>query len=369
MATTVPVTVDRQASLGDAEDDRSGRMRGLHSRDRPAARRARASALALLDRRRDHGVLRRARRLRAADRPLRVQPVHGRTASASPSRARRRRPTGWERPSSPRTCSPGSSSVRAPRSRSSCSPSRSASPSACRWGSSPATSGVGSTGHSSCSTTRSSPSRYLLLAIVIAFLLQNSRRRGGLHRGDRHHRRLHPPVLPRRAQQRAVGARGVVRRGGARARGQAAHGHPPVRVRQRHPVRPGRRLAQRRRRHPHARRALVPRHRHGPVGRGRMGLRHLAGHLRRPGRLLVDGAVPGDRDHPPRHRPHPRRRGAERQLQPAAAPAGPPLLRPAGRSAGGDDHRPRQRRSPSSGSGTCASGTGPTAAPYAPSTA
>ncbi len=30
MATTVPVTVDRQASLGGAEDDRSGRMRGLH---------------------------------------------------------------------------------------------------------------------------------------------------------------------------------------------------------------------------------------------------------------------------------------------------------------------------------------------------
>ena len=39
---------------------------------------------------------------------------------------------------------------------------------------------------------------YLLLAIVIAFLLSGSVGKGILHRRDRDHGRLHPPVLPRR---------------------------------------------------------------------------------------------------------------------------------------------------------------------------
>ena len=127
-------------------------------------------------------------------------------------------------------------------------------------------------------------------------------RKGHPHRGDRDHRRVHPPLLPRHPQPDDQHPRGVVRRGGACARRAAVHRHPEVRLLQRRPERPAARDAQRGRRDPHPRRARVPRVRHPADRRRRVGLRHPACRLGCVVEHLVDGHVPRARDRAPRHR-------------------------------------------------------------------
>ena len=99
---------------------------------------------------------------------------------------------------------------------------------------------------------------YLLLAIVIAFLLQNSRRRRRADGGDRDHGHLRAAVLPRRPRTPCCQLREepyVEAAPGARR--AAANDHAALRLRQRDPVGAGHRHAQRRRRHPHPCRTVV----------------------------------------------------------------------------------------------------------------
>ena len=100
---------------------------------------------------------------------------------------------------------------------------------------------------------------------------------GDPHRCDRDHGRLHPPLLPRGPKPHDLDPGGAVRRGGARPRRQTVHGDPQVRVLQRGPERPAARDAERGRRHPHARRARIPRLRDPADRRGRSGATTSAG--------------------------------------------------------------------------------------------
>ena len=123
MATTVPVTVDRQASLGGAEDDRSGRMRGLHHAIAPllAAQGSRAGSSGAGAALTVFFVVLAV--FAAADRPLRVQPVHGARRPFPPAG----RPVGGALVRNDRRLRgralPGHLTAHAPRSRSSCWPS------------------------------------------------------------------------------------------------------------------------------------------------------------------------------------------------------------------------------------------------------
>ena len=151
---------------------------------------------------------------------------------------------------------------------------------------------------------------------------------GDLHRRDRDHGRLHPALLPRGPEPHDQHPRGAVRRSGACARREAVDDHPQVRLLQRRPERAAARDAERRRRDPHARGARLPRLRDPADGRSRVGLRRQARRLRRGLGHLVDGALPGARDRPPRHRPDAARRGSERDDQPGAAEAAEGRRRP-----------------------------------------
>ena len=146
-------------------------------------------------------------------------------------------------------------------------------------------------------------------------------RQGGAHGRDRDLGRLRAALLPRRPEPGDRAARGVVRRGGARARREAVHDHPQVRLLQRRPERPADRDAERGRRDPRADGARVPRLRDPADRRGRVGLRHPARGLGHGVGDLVDGPLPRARDRPARHRADAARRGPERDDEPGAPQA------------------------------------------------
>ena len=152
--------------------------------------------------------------------------------------------------------------------------------SACRSGWCPATAAVDST----VSLVTMMDAIYvipgLLLAIIVAFVLQGLLLAGtGLRVGGRR-RRLRPAVLPRDPQPHAVGQGRTVRRGGPGHGRLAPHDHRALRLLQRRAVGAGHLHAQRRGRRADAGRPRVPRLRR-PLPAGRVGTGRLACHLRR----------------------------------------------------------------------------------------
>ncbi len=132
---------------------------------------------------------------------------------------------------------------------------------------------------------------YLLLAIVIAFLLSDTPLGGGIITAAVAITVVYMPQYFRVVRNSVLSA--SARSPTSRPRARSAPGRRTIidalHLRQRDPDRAGDRDAERRRRHPHPRRAGLPRLRH-PADRGRrMGLRRPAGDLRRRRRDLVDG--------------------------------------------------------------------------------
>ena len=167
-------------------------------------------------------------------------------------------------------------------------------------------------------------------------------RPGNPHRRDRHHGRLHTSLLPRGPESHDQHQGGAVRRGGEGARCEAAHDHPEVRLLQRRAERPAARDAQRRGRHPHTRRARLPRLRN-PAHRGSgVGIRRQPRSLGRSFRDLVDRPVSRTCDRPAGRRAHPSGRGPQRDDQPGPAKAVDRACRSRGRPI--DSRRPRNEQ-------------------------
>jgi hypothetical protein len=149
---------------------------------------------------------------------------------------------------------------------------------------------------------------FLLLAIVIAFLLADKVGQG-IFTAAIAITVVYVPLYFRVVRSRSGG---VVRGGGARARGEAVRSSAvPSSTFRTFPTGD----PQRCRRDPNARGARLPRL-WNPAYRGRgVGLRHPARGLGRRVGHLVDGLFPGPRHRAPRHRAHAARRGAERDDQ------------------------------------------------------
>ena len=268
--------------------------------------------------------------------PYGFNQYHGPRRPFPPAGRARRRRTGSARRSTPRTCCPGSSTgartsievVAAGAARSGLVVGVPLGLVSGYFG------GWLDRGAGAVQGLRCSPSRYLLLAIVIAFLLQGSVGGGVLTAAIAITVVYIPQYFRVVRNTRAVGARGAVRRGRARPSGpgRARSSAATCSSTSSSPCRSSRRsnaadailtLAGARRSS-----ASAWTRRWRPSGattsRGASPTPQAG--------YLVDGHVPGARDRPARHRAHAARRGPERHAQPGAAPAAfsARRLRPAG---------------------------------------